>query len=64
MRGPSNKNGNINDVSTEDSDNKIESREIGYHIISIVTTNHHIMEHDEYNGNKFDISNIPESIDE
>ena len=58
------KKGNINDVSTEESDNKIESSEIGFHIVGITPTNDLILHHDSYKGKTFDISNIPEDINE
>ena len=33
------KKGSINDISTEESDNQVESSEMGYHIVSITPTN-------------------------
>ena len=49
------KKGSINDISTEESDNQVESSEMGYHIVSITPTNKTILENEEYKKLRFNI---------
>ena len=48
------KRGEINDISNEESQNEVESSDIGYHIVSIVPTNRLIVDRTEFNSMKFD----------
>ena len=50
--------GEINDISNEESQNEVESSDIGYHIVSIVPTNREIVKRTEFNNMKFDPDTI------
>lgn len=50
------KRGEINDISNEDSQNQVESSEIGYHIVCIHPTNSSIILRSAFNSLKFDMS--------
>jgi len=52
------KRGEINDISNDDSQNEVESSEIGHHIVSIYPTNRDIVKLDEFKTKQFDISGI------
>ena len=54
------KKGSINDISTEEGGNQVESSEMGYHVVSITPTNKSILEKDEYKNKRFSIDNINE----
>ena len=48
----------INDISNEESQNEVESSDIGYHIVSNVPTNRLIVDRTEFNSMKFDPDTI------
>lgn len=50
------KRGGINDFSNDDSENQVESSEIGYHVVSIYPTNKAIMTNDEFRSQQFDMT--------
>ena len=52
------KKGSINDISTEESDDQVESSEMGYHVVSITPTNKTILEKEEYKKLCFNIGDI------
>ena len=52
------KRGEINDVSNDDSQNDVESSDIGYHIVSIFPTNRSVVNRMELKNKQFDIGGI------
>ena len=50
------KRGEINDISNEESQNQVESSDIGYHVVSIYPTNNLIISRNEFKSKKFDIN--------
>lgn len=52
------KRGEINDVSNEESQNDVESSDIGYHIVHMYLTNREVAKRTDLEAMKFDISGI------
>ena len=50
------KRGEINDISNDDSQNEVESSEIGYHVVSITPTDEKLLTDVELLKKKFDMS--------
>ena len=50
------KRGEINDISNDDSQNEVESSEIGYHVVCIYPTNNLIITRNDFKSKKFDMS--------
>ena len=51
------KRGEINDQSNDDSQNEVESSEIGFHVVSISPTDRKVMDHSTLKVKQFDITN-------
>ena len=52
------KRGEINDISNDDSQNEVESSEVGHHIVSIYPTNRDIIKMRDFTSKQFDISTL------
>ena len=55
--------GEINDISTEESVEKVEGSEFSYHIIGITPSTRAVMDLELYKESRFDIHNFPEPMD-
>ena len=49
------KRGEINDSSNDDSENQVQSSEMGYHVVSMKPTNFHVLNRAEFKKLKYDM---------